>query len=140
MPGFYNSLALVDVITVLEPGRAGTTSSGAIDIAKYEGEVIVVQHAKHAAGTGPTQDAVLHFSDDDGVADPYAVDPALAAFVQVTDAGGAGDIALRKQTLRFNVNGRKRYMKWVGTVGGTSTPTFDRSVLLVAFRKDHSQA
>jgi hypothetical protein len=52
----------------------------------------------------------------------------------------ATDAANLFQTLTLNTNGLKKWVRVAKDIGGTSSPRFVASVVLVAFRKDRSQA
>ena len=90
-----------------------------------EGEAIVILASDAAsAGTDPTLDVKLQESSDNST----FTDISGATFTQVTDAQ-----ALEKITI--NTNDVKRYLRAVGTIGGTSSPAFTYSVALVYGKK-----
>lgn len=91
-----------------------------------EGEAIVILASDAAsAGTDPTLDVKLQESSDNST----FTDISGATFTQVTDAAQA----LEKITI--NTNDVKRYLRAVGTIGGTSSPAFTYSVALVYGKK-----
>ena len=91
-----------------------------------EGEAIVVLASDAAsAGSSPTLDVKLQESSDNST----FTDISGATFTQVTDAAQA----LEKITI--NTNDVKRYLRAVGTIGGTSSPAFTYSVALVYGKK-----
>jgi hypothetical protein len=91
-----------------------------------EGEAIVILASDAAsAGTDPTLDVKLQESDSSGSG---YTDISGATFTQVTDSQ-----ALEKITI--NTNDVKRYLRAVGTIGGTSSPAFTYSVALVYGKK-----
>ena len=91
-----------------------------------EGEAIVILASDAAsAGTNPTLDVKLQESSDNST----FTDISGATFTQVTDAAQA----LEKITI--NTNDVKRYLRAVGTIGGTSSPAFTYSVALVYGKK-----
>ena len=91
-----------------------------------EGEAIVILASDAAsAGSSPTLDVKLQESSDNST----FTDISGATFTQVTDAAQA----LEKITI--NTNDVKRYLRAVGTIGGTSSPAFTYSVALVYGKK-----
>ncbi len=91
-----------------------------------EGEAIIILSSDAAsAGTDPTLDVKLQESSDNST----FTDISGATFTQVTDAAQA----LEKITI--NTNDVKRYLRAVGTIGGTSSPAFTYSVALVYGKK-----
>ena len=92
-----------------------------------EGEAIIILASDAAsAGASPTLDVKLQESDAEGSG---YTDISGATFTQVTDAAQA----LEKITI--NTNDVKRYLRAVGTIGGTSSPAFTYSVALVYGKK-----
>lgn len=90
-----------------------------------EGEAIIILASDAAsAGTNPTLDVKLQESSDNST----FTDISGATFTQVTDAQ-----ALEK--ISINTNDVKRYLRAVGTIGGTSSPAFTYSVALVYGKK-----
>ena len=90
-----------------------------------EGEAIIILASDAAsAGSSPTLDVKLQESSDNST----FTDISGATFTQVTDAQ-----ALEKITI--NTNDVKRYLRAVGTIGGTSSPAFTYSVALVYGKK-----
>lgn len=91
-----------------------------------EGEAIVILASDAAsAGVTPTLDVKLQESDAEGSG---YTDISGATFTQVTTSQ-----ALEKITI--NTNDVKRYLRAVGTIGGTSSPAFTYSVALVYGKK-----
>ena len=91
-----------------------------------EGEAIVILASDAAsAGSSPTLDVKLQESANNS----DWSDISGATFTQVTDAAQA----LEKITI--NTNDVKRYLRAVGTIGGTSSPAFTYSVALVYGKK-----
>lgn len=90
-----------------------------------EGEAIIILASDAAsAGTNPTLDVKLQESSDNST----FTDISGATFTQVTDSQ-----ALEK--ISINTNDVKRYLRAVGTIGGTSSPAFTYSVALVYGKK-----
>lgn len=91
-----------------------------------EGEAIVILASDAAsAGSSPTLDVKLQESSDNST----FTDISGATFTQVTDAAQA------LEKISINTNDVKRYLRAVGTIGGTSSPAFTYSVALVYGKK-----
>ena len=90
-----------------------------------EGEAIIILSSDAAsAGTNPTLDVKLQESSDDSTWS----DISGATFTQVTDAASS-------QKISINTNDVKRYLRAVGTIGGTSSPAFTYAVELIYGKK-----
>lgn len=100
-----------------------TTTSAAVEVSDYTGMAKLVLNASATEAADNTLDVKLQHSRDDGATDPYT--DAGVAFAQVTNAGAS------HQTIDFSVDGLKKYVKVVSTLGGT-TPAVTRSVELIA--------
>jgi hypothetical protein len=95
--------------------RTATVTGTGIDLLDYEGMAIVTQSAGAAtAGTLPTWDGKIQDSADNSTG---WADVTGATFTQVTTTAAV-------EAITIDVNKVKRYIRYVGTVGGTSTPTF----------------
>ena len=91
-----------------------------------EGEAIIILASDAAsAGSSPTLDVKLQESSDDST----YTDISGATFTQVTDAAQA------LEKISINTNDVERYLRAVGTIGGTSSPAFTYSVALVYGKK-----
>jgi len=91
-----------------------------------EGEAIMILASDAAsAGTSPTLDVKLQESSDNST----YTDISGATFTQVTDAAQA------LEKISINTNDVERYLRAVGTIGGTSSPAFTYSVALVYGKK-----
>ena len=111
---------------------AAVTATGngtGVDITAYEGYGQIVLVSAAGTGTSPTLDVKVQESSDDST----YTDITGLAFTQVTDAA---DIT---QMLQIDISGTKKYVRVVDTAGGT-TPSFDRSVVLIAGRKSGRNA
>lgn len=90
-----------------------------------EGEAIIILSSDAAsAGTDPTLDVKLQESSDNST----FTDISGATFTQVTDAASS-------QKISINTNDVKRYLRAVGTIGGTSSPAFTYAVELIYGKK-----
>lgn len=90
-----------------------------------EGEAIVILASDAAsAGSSPTLDVKLQESSDNST----FTDITDATFTQVTDAASS-------QKISINTNDVKRYLRAVGTIGGTSSPAFTYTVQLIYGKK-----
>lgn len=96
-----------------------TATSNAVDISDFTGAAKLVLDASAMGGTSPTMDVKLQHCDTQG----GTYTDAGIAFTQVTAAASF-------QVLDFAVDGLKKYVKVVSTLGGTS-PTVARSVQLI---------
>jgi hypothetical protein len=127
VPAFINALAHA-VFTQLEAvlSRTATLTGTAFDVTAYEGVALVVLTAgAKTAGTNPTLDVkVQHCETSDGT----FADITGAAFTQVTTVAGV-------QTLALDMNAVKKYIKVIGTLGGTDTPTFPYGVQFIGIKK-----
>jgi len=91
-----------------------------------EGEAIVILASDAAsAGSSPTLDVKLQESANNS----DWSDISGATFTQVTDAAQA------LEKISINTNDVKRYLRAVGTIGGTSSPAFTYSVALAYGKK-----
>jgi hypothetical protein len=90
----------------------GFDTQGSNDV---EGEAIFILASDAAsAGSSPTLDVKLQESDDNST--------------QVTDAAST-------QKISINTNDYGRYIRAVGTIGGTSSPAFTYAVVMVYSKK-----
>lgn len=99
---------------------SATTTSPAVDLSDYTGLAALVLNSSATEAADNTMDVKLTHCDTSGGS---YVDAGIA-FTQVTNA------AASFQTKTFSVDGLKRYVKVVSTLGGT-TPKCTRSVSLV---------
>lgn len=106
--------------------RTSTLTGSAVDLQGLSGEATVILDSSAAtAGTNPTLDVKIQDSADGSTG---WADVTGAAFTQVTSTAS-------QQRLSVNVSEIKRYVRTVGTLGGTSTPTFVYSVNLLGVNK-----
>jgi hypothetical protein len=106
--------------------RTSTLTGTGVDLQGLDGEATVILDSSAAtAGTNPTLDVKIQDSADgsSGWADVTG-----AAFTQVTSTAS-------QQRISVNVSEIKRYVRAIGTLGGTSTPTFVYSVNLLGVAK-----
>ncbi len=126
-----NALAFAPVPLVLAApvARTSTYTGTAIDLLDYEGFGLFVLNASAAtAGTSPTLDCKLQESDVSGSG---FADITGATYTQVTSVSGTAGA----QKLALNVSNLKRYVRLIGTFGGTNTPTFDFSAEFIGLKK-----
>lgn len=90
-----------------------------------EGEAVVIFDCEAGSGTSPTMDVKLEDSADNSTG---WTDITGAAFTQVTSTAS-------QQKLTINTNDVRRYVRAVGTLGGTSTPTFVYAVSMLYSKK-----
>lgn len=110
----------------LNLSRTATLTGTGVDLQGLDGEAVVIQSAGAAtSGSSPTLDGKLQDSADNSTG---WADITGAVFTQVTTT--ASD-----QKISINVSEVKRYVRYVGTIGGTSTPTFPFSCNLIGSSK-----
>lgn len=103
--------------------RTSTVTGSGVDIQGYQGKLKVILDSDQAsAGTTPTLDVKIQDSPNNS----DWTDVTGATFTQITDAAG-GPI----EAIGLDTRGVDRYIRAIGTIGGTSTPTFDFCVVLV---------
>lgn len=96
--------------------RTSTLTGSAVDVSDYTGPLhIILQSSAATAGTDPTLNVKLTECDTPGGS---YTDVSGATFTEVTDAA---DVT---QMITVDVDSLKQYVKIVGTIGGTVTPTF----------------
>ena len=100
----------------------GFDTQGSNDV---EGEAIIILASDAAsAGSSPTLDVKLQESDDNST----FTDISGATFSQVTRSQST-------QKISINTNDYGRYIRAVGTIGGTSSPAFTYAVVMVYSKK-----
>lgn len=111
------------------------TPSNGVDIRQYDGPAhLILQSSAATAGTNPTLNVKLQHSD---TINANFDDVSGVAFAQVTDAADT------TQMLTVQTSALRRYVRCVGTIAGTNTPTFGFGVSMVACRhsgRNSSQA
>lgn len=110
-------------ITTLANASARTTtfSSPVLDLRPFDGDLLVLQNVGTVSGTTPSLAGVLEDSDDGSTG--WAT-IAGASFVAVTAANNS-------QKLVQAINAARRYVRYTGTITGTS-PSFTFCVLALA--------
>lgn len=107
--------------------RTSTVTGSAIDVRQYEGKgQVILSTSAATAGTSPTLNVKLTESATSGGS---YTDVASGAFEEVTDAADS------TQMIPIDFAASKGFLKVVGTIGGTSTPTFGFSVTIVGRKK-----
>lgn len=101
-----------------------TLTGAAVDVRDVEGDLMMVQDVGAVSGTAPTLDGKIQDSDDGSTG---WADVGGAAFTQVTAANTALKIAV-------SANACKRYIRYVGTIAGT-TPSFTLGVKALGRKK-----
>lgn len=126
MSNLLNALTQAVVLALAGAARRTSTLTGtAIDLQDYDGVgLVTLSSSAAAAGSSPTLDVKLQESADNST----FTDVTSGAFTQVTDAASL-------QYMTVNVSALKRYLRVIGTIGGTSTPTFDFSVTFAGVKK-----
>jgi len=98
--------------------NTSTLTGSSVDILDVDGSMLIVQQVGTVSGTTPTWDGKIQDSAD-GSTDWQ--DVTGATFTQVTASNKIHAIKLEASQVR-------RYIRYVGTIGGTSTPTFPVAV------------
>lgn len=121
---------IVELAPVLR--RTSTLTGGAVDVSKYAGYgQMILASAAAAAGTTPTLNVKLTHCDTSGGS---YTDVTGAVFAEVTDSADS------TQMVQVEMDSLKKFVKVVGTIAGTATPTFDFGVVLVAAAKSGRNA
>ena len=119
---FPATAQVVDKITVATfsppAARTSTVTATGVDIAQYVGRLAITQHVGTVSGTSPTLDGKLQESSDNSTWS----DISGATFTQVTASTAI-------QTIYIQTRATKRYIRYVGTIGGTS-PSFGLAVTI----------
>jgi len=123
-----NILGHATVLGLIEANEVTSTVTGTgKDVTQWEGKALAILNSGPAsAGTLPTLNVKLQHCAT--VGGSY-VDITGATFTEVTNA------AALVEGITINVSDLNGFIRAVGTIGGTSTPTFDFSVELVGFKK-----
>lgn len=100
--------------------RTATANGTGVDAQALRGRGLVILDSAAGTGTSPTLDLKLQDSADNS----SFADITGATFTQVINAAS-------RQTLLVNLDGARRYLRAVSTIGGT-TPSFTFSVNLVS--------
>lgn len=99
--------------------RTATVTATGVDISSYKGGVIVQQLVGVVSGTSPTLDGKLQSSPDNST----WTDISGATFTQVTATDSF-------QKIGVQVQAAAKYLRYVGTIAGTS-PSFTMGVVLL---------
>lgn len=97
--------------------RTATFNSTSVDLQNYEGDVLVTEDVQTVSGTTPTLDGKIQDSADNAA----FADVTGYTFAQRTATGGPATVRVDKRKVR-------RYVRYVGTIAGTS-PSFALSVV-----------
>lgn len=122
-----NALALSEVVQMeINLSRTATLTGTGLDVSAYEGIAKVVQVVgTPTAGTNPTWDGKIQTSATSG--GTYA-DVSGATFTQITTPGGMQGIAV-------DLNKCDKFIRYVGTIGGTVSPAFPVGVAFEGIKK-----
>lgn len=113
------AIALPTVDEIFASAARGTTTSNVQDLMDNN-SVVLQLDVTAKSGTNPTLDVVVY--DGPTASGPWS---ALYTFAQLTDAGNAAAAPTRAPM---------RYMRAIGTVGGTATPLFTYTLNAVSFK------
>lgn len=117
---------LTTVLNLAAAASRTTTLTGTgVDLQPYEGRVeLILTSSAATAGSSPTLDVKVQDSADNS----SFADVSGLTFTQVTDAASVQSLAINKPALR-------RYVRVIGTIGGTSSPAFTYAVVGVGMLK-----
>lgn len=104
--------------------NTATLTGAAVDVRDIEGDIAIVQDVGVVSGTAPTLDGKIQDSDDGSTG---WADVTGATFTQVTASNS-------KQKIVVSASAAKRYVRYVGTIAGTS-PSFTLGVTGLGRRK-----
>jgi len=117
----FDTTGELTVATVSDiAARTSTVTSSAYDTQDFKGTLTILQQVGTVSGTSPTLDGKIQDCDTSG--GTYA-DVSGLTFTQVTASNNA-------QSLRCPTRGLRRYIKYVGTIAGT-TPSFAMGVVAI---------
>ena len=103
--------------------RTSTVTATGFEIRPYSGTVqLILQSSVATAGTSPTLDVTIEESD--ALASGYTA-VSGAVFAEVTDSADVTEM------IAINTDELKPFIRVVGTIGGTSTPTFGFGVSML---------
>lgn len=106
--------------------KTATFNGTAFDTQDYEGSLAILQVVGAVTGTTTTLDGKIQSSDTSG--GTYADVPG-ATFTQVSDTGDN-----QVQKIAIDLNGCKRWIRYVGTIAGT-TPSYTMAVVAAGVKK-----
>ena len=109
--------------------RTATGQSTGVDLLDYEGVATITLDSAAGTGTTPTNAVTFDESDDNST---WSAIPA-AEFMEGTNFTGLTTVA-SQQVRHINVSERKRYIREVHTITGT-TPSYTFSVSMIAQKK-----
>ncbi|MGA0208264.1 MAG: hypothetical protein ACO3LT_10805 [Ilumatobacteraceae bacterium] len=115
-----NTVTLLgNAVLVTKPDRETSTVTGtAVDIRQYFGKLELFQAVGTVSGTSPTLDGKIQDSADGSTG---WGDVSGATFTQVTASDD-------EQSITISADSSKGYIRYVGTIAGTS-PSFDLAVV-----------
>lgn len=112
--------------------RTSTITGSAVNVKKYEGKgQVILTTSAATAGTTPALNVKLTESATSGGS---YTDVTNGDFAEVTDAGDS------TQMIPIDFDASKGFLKVVGTITGTSTPTFGFGVVIVGQLKSGRNA
>ena len=102
--------------------RTSTVTGTGVDVSGYTGPLMIVQDVGTVSGTSPTLAGKLQDSPDDST----YTDISGATFTSVTASNST-------QTIQVNADSVAKYIRYVGTIGGTS-PSFTMGVTAIGMK------
>ena len=117
-------LNILTATPLSRPATSTATVTGTgVDLVAYEGVLKVTQEVGAVSGTTPTLAGKIQDSADNSA----WADVAGLAFTQVTAANSS-------QSLQVDTRSVRRFIRYVGTIGGT-TPSFANAVQMIGATK-----
>jgi hypothetical protein len=124
MTAFLRSLVNTVWQRIVAPAAATSTiTSSGVDMLAYEGTAVVVIDVGAVSGTTPTLDSKIQDSADNST-----------GWADVAGATAAQRTATGTDTILIATGEVKRYVRYVGTIAGT-TPSFLTGVTIGGFKK-----
>src|SRR4051794_36270655 len=118
--------ALTKVVMLVSAAVAASGNSLVVDLKDFIGRVsVLINHGPATAGSSPTYDYALHSGNESNGANSVALNINATQIVNANN--GVQELALDTRALPAT----HRYVKLVGTIGGTSSPSFPIGAVLI---------
>lgn len=124
MTAFLRALVNAVVTRVVAPAAAtSTVTSAGVDMLAYEGTASFIVDTGAVSGTTPTLDSKLQDSADNST-----------GWADISGATAAQRVATGVDKIDCDVQASRRYVRYVGTIAGTS-PSFLTGVTVLGVKK-----
>lgn len=121
-----NDLNILTGSSLAAPAANTATLTGAaFNLQAYDGVVKIIQDIGVVSGTNPTWAGKIQQSADGSTS---WTDVTGATFTQVT-------ASTNTQSIGVDTRAVQQYIRYIGTIGGTSTPTFNLAVEIVGLQR-----